>query len=162
MLSQAEQATLNLEQARDLRASGLSYREIARTLALTPSQIGRIRRVLSRAKAAQTRLHSTKPDATDRDLPVTQLALPSGLRQHLKKSGYRTLGDLAERLTDPDFPGLETLPGIGPHRARLVKGLLDHFGLLPGSDDLQAEIEALFPELKDVGSATSGEIPTSD
>ncbi|WP_176593460.1 hypothetical protein [Sphingobium sp. EM0848] len=151
MLSQPEQAILNLERARELRASGISYREIGRKLALTPSQIGHIRRALSRAKAAQTRLHSTKPNATDRDLPVTQSVLPFGLRQHLKALGYRTLGDLADSLADPDFPGLERLPGIGPHRARLVRALLDHFGLLPGPHDLQAAVEALFPEFQDGG-----------
>ena len=41
------------------------------------------------------------------------------------------------------------MPGIGPHRARLVKGVLDHFGLLPGPSDLQAAIERLFPEFRD-------------
>lgn len=151
MLSQPEQAIINLEQARELRASGMSYREIGRKLALTPSQLGRIRRVLSRAKAAHTRLRAMKPNATDRDLPVTQSVLPFGLRQHLKALGYRTLGDLADSLADPDFPGLERLPGIGPHRARLVKGLLDHFGLLPGPDDLRAAVESLFPEFQDRG-----------
>ncbi|MET0363447.1 MAG: hypothetical protein ABW169_02220 [Sphingobium sp.] len=156
MLSKPEQARLNLEQARDLRAAGLSYREIRRRLALTPSQLGHIRRALSRAKAAQTRLHRVRPDATDRDLPITRSVLPSGLRQILTASGYRTLGDLAERMADPDCPGLETLAGIGPHRARLIKGLLDHFGLLPGSDDLQAEIESLFPEFLDDGPAGTG------
>ncbi|HEX7821847.1 MAG TPA: hypothetical protein VF463_14655 [Sphingobium sp.] len=149
MLSQPEQATLNLEQARDLRASGSSYREIGRALGLTSSQLSHIRRTLKRAKAAQTRLRSKKADATDRDLPVSQTVLPSGLRQRLTASGYRTLGDLADRLADPDFPGLESMTGIGPHRARLVKGLLDHFGLLPGPSDLQAVIENLFPEFQD-------------
>ncbi|HEX7855619.1 MAG TPA: hypothetical protein VF503_18195 [Sphingobium sp.] len=149
MLSKPEQANMNLEQAREMRASGVSYREIGRKLALTSSQLCRIRRVLSRAKAARTRLNSVDPGATDRDLPVTQSALPSGLRQTLKTLGYRTLGDLADRLADPDFPGLETLPGIGPHRARLVKGLLDQFGLLAGPGDLQAAVELLFPEFQE-------------
>jgi hypothetical protein len=140
---------MNLEQARGLRASGCSYREIRRQLGLTPSQLGLIRRVLKREKAARTRLHSMMPDATDRDLPVSQSVLPSGLRQRLTSSGYRTLGDLADKLTDPDFPGLERMPGIGPHRARLVKGVLDHFGLLPGPSNLQAAVERLFPEFRD-------------
>ncbi|MET0238692.1 MAG: hypothetical protein ABW184_02240 [Sphingobium sp.] len=155
MLSKPEQATLNLTQARELRAAGMSYREIRRTLALTSSQLGLIRRTLSRAKAARTRLRSAQPDATDRDLPVAQSALPSGLRQCLKAAGYRTLGDLAQRLADPAFPGLETVPGIGPHRARMVKGLLDQFGLLPGSDDMRAEIEALFPEFQEGASGAT-------
>jgi len=146
MLSQPEQANLNLEQARELRAGGAAYREIGRRLALTSSQLSHIRRKLKREKAARTRLRSADPRATDRDLPVGQSVLPAGLRKRLVASGYRTLGDLADRLADPDVPGLETLPGIGPHRARLVKALLDHFGLLPGPSDLQAAVERLFPE----------------
>ena len=39
------------------------------------------------------------------------------------------LQHLVVELDGPELPGLETLPGIGPHRARLVKTLLDHFGL---------------------------------
>lgn len=146
MLSQSEQAQLNIEEARSMRASGASYREIRRQLAITSAQLGHIRRTLKREKGARTRLLKSSPHATDRDLPVAQSALPRGLRQSLDQSGYRTLGDLADRLADPDFRGLETIPGIGPHRARLVKALLDHFGLLPGSEDLQAEIAHLFPE----------------
>lgn len=153
MLSRAEQATLNLEQARELRAAGRSYRDIGRQLGVTSNQLSHIRRTLKREKASRTRLRSTSPQATDRDLPISRSVLPSGLRQRLTSSGYRTLGDLADRLADPDFPGLETMPGIGPHRARLVRRLLDHFGLLPGPSDLQAEIEKLFPELGDPGSS---------
>ena len=149
MLSKPEQTFMNLEQARDLRASGRSYREIRRQLGLTSGQLGHIRRALKREKAAMTRLRSAKSHATDRDLPVSQSVLPSGLRKSLTSSGYRTLGDLADRLADPDFPGLETMPGIGPHRARLVRGLLDHFDLLPGPSDLQAAIESVFPEFRD-------------
>lgn len=149
MPSQSEQTFMNLEQARVLRASGTPYREIRRQLGLSSGQLAHIRRALKREKAARTRLRSAKPHATDRDLPVSQSVLPPGLRQRLAASGYRTLGDLADRLADPDFPGLETMPGIGPHRARLVKGVLDHFGLLPGPSDLQAAIERLFPEFRD-------------
>lgn len=149
MLSSPEQAARNLEEARDLRASGSSYRAIGRRLGLSSGQLSHIRRALKREKAARTRLQSSKPDATDRDLPVSQSVLPPGLRKRLAASGYRTLGDLADRLADPDFPGLETLQGIGPHRARLVKAVLDHFGLLPGPSDLQAAIEHLFPEFRD-------------
>lgn len=149
MLSQAEQATMNLETARDLRAAGLAYREIRRRLGLTPAQLGHIRRALKREKAGRTRLRSAQPQATDRDLPVNRSVLPLGLRRSLAASGYRTLGDLADRLADPDLPGLETIPGVGPYRARLVKGLLDHYGLLPGPADLQAAIERLFPEFAD-------------
>jgi len=149
MLSKPEQAALNLEQARELRASGSSYQEIRRRLDLTSNQLHHIRRALKREKASRTRLRSTKPGATDRDLLVSQSVLPSGLRQRLVTSGFRTLGDLSDRLADPDFPGLDAMPGIGPHRARLVKGVLDHFGLLPGPSDLQAAVERLFPELRD-------------
>ncbi|WP_034157385.1 hypothetical protein [Sphingomonas sp. ERG5] len=159
MLSQAEQAILNLEQARDLRASGTPYRQIGRQLGLTSGQLGHIRRTLKREKGSRTRLFSANRQATDRDLPVSQSALPSGLRQRLTASGYRTLGDLADRLADPDFPGLETMPGIGPHRARLVNRLLDHFGLLPGPDDLQAAIEHIFPEFGDAPPGGQGSGP---
>jgi hypothetical protein len=152
MLSQPEQAFVNLEQARDLRASGRSYREIRRQLALTSGQLGHIRRALKREKAARTRLRSAKSHPTDRDLPISQSVLPSGLRKRLTSSGYRTLGDLADRLANPDLPGLETMPGIGPHRARLVKGVLDHFGLLPGPSDLQSAVERIFPEFGDAPS----------
>ena len=151
MPSQSEQSALNLEQARDLRAHGYSYREIKRLLALTSGQLSPIRRALKREKAAGTRLRSRLPQATDRDLPIAQSVLPPGLRKSLAVSGYRTFGDLADRLADPDFPGLATLPGIGPHRAQLVHRLLDHFGLLPGSNDLQGAIERLFPEFGDSG-----------
>ncbi len=149
MLSLSEQALQNLEEARGLRAAGTPYRQIGRQLGLSSGQLGHIRRALKREKGARTRLRKAAPEATDRDLSVSQSVLPSGLRQKLTASGYRTLGDLADRLADPDFPGLETMPGIGPHRARLVKGVLDHFGLLPGPSDLQAAIERLFPEFRD-------------
>ena len=149
MLSLLEQAALNLEEARMLRASGCSYRQIGRRLGLSSGQLGHIRRTLKREKAAGTRLRRSTPNATDRDLPVMQSALPSGLRKLLAASGYRTLGDLADRLDDPALPGLEALPGIGSHKAALVKRLLDHYGLLSGSDDLQSAIEQLFPDFAD-------------
>ena len=155
MLSPPEQAFLNLEEARALRASGRTYREIRRQLGLTSGQLGHIRRALKREKASRTRLRSTKTHATDRDLPVSQSVLPSGLRKSLTAAGYLTLGDLSDRLADPDFPGLEALPGFGPHRARLVRGLLDNFGLLPGPSDLQAAIERIFPEFGDQPPARS-------
>ena len=145
----SEQIAVDLEHARGLRACGIPYREIRRTLGLTSSQLGHIRRLLKREKAARTRLSRARPDASDRDLPVSQSALPPGLRQRLTSSGYRTLGDLADRLADPDFPGMQTLPGIGPHRARLVEALLDRYGLFSGTDDLRAAIEHLFPEFRD-------------
>jgi len=146
MLSRAEQASLNLEEARDLRSRGKSYREIRRQLGITAYQLGHIRRALKREKAARTKLTKIKPHATVRDLPVRQSVLPPGLRRCLVASGYRTLGDLSDRLGDPGLPGLEAIPGIGPHRARLVLGLLDHFGLLPGPSNLQADVERIFPE----------------
>lgn len=152
MISQFENANLNLEQAREMRAAGLSYREIGRKLALTSNQLCRIRRVLKRAKASDTRLRNKNPGATDRDLLVSQSVLPSGLRQTLKAAGYRTLGDLADRIAEPDFPGLESLPGIGRHKAQMVNRLLDHHGVLIGSDDLQASVEALFPEFQDAAT----------
>lgn len=153
MLSQSEQSAANLEEARSLRASGRSYREIRHMLGLTSGQLGHIRRALKREKAARTRLRSTVPQATDRELPISQCVLPSGLRKILTSSGYQTLGDLAARLADSDSPSLETLSGIGPHRARLVRGLLDSLGLFEGRNNLQAAVEHLFPEFRDVSSA---------
>lgn len=146
MLSRQDQATANLEEARALRAAGVPYRQIGRKLGLSSAQLGHVRRALKREKAAGTRLRSARPNAPDRDLPVGQSILPPGLRKSLIASGYRTLGDLADRMSDPALPGLATIRGIGPHKADLVKRLLDHYRLLPGSDDLQAEIERLFPE----------------
>jgi hypothetical protein len=150
MLSQAAQANANLEEARSLRASGCSYREVRRILGLTSSQLCHIRRALKREKASRTRLLTAKPQATDRDLPISQSVLPSGLRKILTSSGYNTLGDLADRVADSDAPGLETISGMGPHRARLVRTLLDNFGLFSGPSDLQAAVENLFPEFREV------------
>lgn len=146
MLTRSEQAALNLEEARSLRASGASYRQIRRQLGLSAGQIGLIRRALSREKGAATRLRSTESNAPDRDLPVSRSILPKGLRRTLMASGYRTLGDIADGLSDPAGAGLESIAGIGPHKAAMVKRLLDHYGLLPGSPDLRGEIERLFPE----------------
>lgn len=146
MLTQAEQAVSNVEEARSLRAGGRSYREIGRQLGLSSAQLGHVRRTLKREKAARTRLRNAAPDATDRDIPVGQCALPIGLRRTLRAAGYATLGELADRIADRDAPSLQTMPGIGPHRAGLIDRLLDQFGLLPGRDDLKAAVEALFPE----------------
>lgn len=157
MPSPFETAHLNLEQARDMRLAGASYREIGRTLGLSSSQLSHIRKALKRAKAARTRLLTTSPGSTEGDLPVSQSVLPSGLRRSLAASGLRTLGDIAARLADPDLAGLEALPGIGPHKARLVRGLLDHHGLLPSPHDLRAAVEALFPELEETAAGTAPE-----
>lgn len=151
MLSKAEQASLNVEQARTLRSAGLTYREIGRRLGLTPSQLGHVRRTLRREKAGQTLLRKRGAPDGERQLTIGRSVLPRGLRQRLAGAGYRTLGDLADRMADADFPGLETMPGIGPHRARLVRRMLDHYGLLPGPSDLQTEVERLFPELREAG-----------
>jgi hypothetical protein len=149
MFNKADQAATNLEQARDLRAAGATFRAVGRRLGLTSAQLGLIRRTLKREKAGRTRLHKADSQATDRDLTIGRSALPAGLRQTLAGAGFRTLGDIADRLADPDRPGLETLAGIGPHRARLVMRLLDSFDLLPGPDDLKAAIEDIFPEFGD-------------
>lgn len=147
MMSQLEQAAANLAEARSLRLVGATYRDIRHRLKLSSAQICHIRRVLKREKASRTRLRAATPQATDRDLPVSQSALPPGLRRRLTAAGYATLGHLADRLADPEFPALETLPGIGPHRARLIRELLDQFDLLPGPADLQAAVARIFPEL---------------
>lgn len=146
MLSQLQQAAANLAEARILRLSGATYRDIRQRLRLSSAQICHIRRVLKREKAARTRLRAARPQATDRDLPVGQSALPPGLRQRLTAAGYKTLGDLSDRLADPDFPAFETLLGIGPHKARLICELLDQFDLLAGPADLPAAVARIFPE----------------
>lgn len=145
----SEEAARNLERARALRAAGRSYREVGRTLGLSSGQLGHIRRSLKREKGARTRLLNARPDATARDLPIAQSVLPPGLRRALVAAGHRTLGELADRVADRDRPALEAIAGIGPYKARLAKALLDHYELLPGSGDLRAEIEALFPDLCD-------------
>ena len=149
MLSLLQQAAANLEEARTLRAEGYSYRQIGRQLGLSSGQLGHIRRTLKREKAAGTRLRRATPEATDRDLPVMQSALSLGLRKQLTAAGYLTLGEVADRLNDPGLPGLEAVSGIGPHKAALVKRLLDHYGLLAGRHDLQSAIEQLFPDFAD-------------
>ena len=154
MLSQSEQAVLNLEDARRLRATGASYRQIRRQLRISTGQLGHIRRALKREKAAGTRLRATLPGASSRDLSIKGSVLPAGLRALLHAAGFRTLGDVADRLADPEAPGLETLDRIGAHRAALVRRLLDHFGLLPGADDLKAEVETLFPEFASANTPT--------
>lgn len=146
MLSPSQLATLNLEEARQLRAAGWPYRRIGRHLKISSGQLSHIRRTLKREKAAATRLRLRMPNATDRDLTINGSILPAGLRKLLVAAGYRTLGDLADRLADPDRPRLDAMPGIGAHRAELVNRLLDHYGLLPAVDDLQAAIEAIFPD----------------
>ena len=148
MSGRIEQAALNLAEARTLRAAGVSYRDVRRRLGLSVAQTGHIRRALRREKAANTRLRRIMPGMTERDLPISQSVLPRGLRQHLAACGFRTFGDLADRLADPDFAGLCTLPGIGPHGAHRVETLLDQLGLLPGVADLQGMIETLFPEFR--------------
>jgi len=146
MLSPSQLATLNLEEARTLRAAGHSYRQIGRRLKISSGQLSHIRRALKREKAAATRLRSRTPGASDRDLPVNGSVLPPGLRRILVAGGYRTLGDLADRLADPDRPGFEAMPGIGRHRAELVTRLLDHYGLVPAVDDLKAAVARVFPD----------------
>lgn len=148
MLSLPHLAMMNLEEARQLRAAGRSYRQIGRQLGLSSGQLSHIRRALKREKAAATRLRSRMPGASDRDLPVSQSVLPPGLRRLLVAAGYRTLGDLSDRLSDPDRPGLEAIPGIGLHKAEQVRRLLDHYDLLPAVGDLKAAVEEIFPDLR--------------
>ncbi len=146
MLSKSDQATLNVQHAREMRAAGRSYREIGRALRLSSAQLGHVRRSLKREKAARTRLRSTVTAATDRDLPISRSVLPAGLRRNLIAAGYTTLGDIADRIGDPDRPGLETLPGIGPFRARQVRTLLETLGLYADTHDLEAAVAKIFPE----------------
>ncbi len=101
MPSRPEQAAMNLDQARHLRATGLSYAQIRQTLGLSASQIALIRRRLKLAKAAETRLRRKEPAMTARELPIGQCILPPDLRKRLTAAGFRTLGDLEARLADP-------------------------------------------------------------
>lgn len=146
MLCKSDQAALNVQHAREMRAAGGSYREIGRALGLSSAQLGHVRRSLKREKAARTRLRSTVTAATDRDLPISRSVLPAGLRRNLIAAGYTTLGDIADRIGDPDRPGLETLPGIGPFRARQVRTLLETLGLYADTHDLEAAVAKIFPE----------------
>ncbi|MDO7844685.1 hypothetical protein [Sphingomonas immobilis] len=146
MLSPSQLATANLEDARQLRACGHSYRQIGRRLGLSSGQLSHIRRTLKREKAAHTRLRSQTPNATFRDFPISQTVLPPGLRSILQSAGFVTLGDLADRSIDPARAGLGVIQGIGPYRASMIKRLLDHHHLLPGADNLQTAVEEIFPE----------------
>ncbi len=146
MLSKSDQAALNVQHAREMRAAGRSYRQIGRALGLSSAQLGHVRRSLKREKAARTRLRSTVTAATDRDLPISRSVLPAGLRRNLIAAGYITLGDIADRIGDSDRPGLETLPGIGPFRARQVRTLLETLGLYADTHDLEAAVAKIFPE----------------
>lgn len=146
MSNKLEQANRDLDAARDLRSAGTPYREIRRRLGLSVGQLGRIRRALKRERGGLTRLRSTS-GATDRDLPISRSALPSGLRSLLGAAGISTLGDLADRFDERGLAGLNAIPGVGPHRARLMTDLLARYDLWPGGEDLRAEIERLFPEL---------------
>lgn len=148
MISIAQQARANLEQARELRAVGRTYRQIRRQLGLTSSQICRIRRTLKREKAALTRLRLARPKATPRELTVGACDLPPALRRLLAAADFKTLGDVADRMADPELPRLETMPGIGPARATMIRAMLERLALLEGPPDLRAEVEAIFPELR--------------
>jgi hypothetical protein len=148
MLNKLQQASANLGQARQMRAAGHSYREIGRHLGLTPAQLCRIRKVLKQEKGAATRQRQLRPDTGPRDLTVNASDLPPALRRLLMTAGYRTLGDLADRLADPELPGVETIQGIGPGRAEMIRRLLDRHGLLLRRGDLKSKVEALFPELR--------------
>jgi hypothetical protein len=147
MLSKADQAASNLDHARDLRANGLSYRDIRRQLAISPAQLAHIRRALKREKSARTRMLNQNPLATARDIPLRQTALPLGLRTSLVAAGVTTLGHLSDKLADEPFSGLLSIPGIGPHKARLVLALLERHDLASPSGDLQRMVEHLFPDL---------------
>ncbi len=148
VISIAQQARANLDRARELRAAGRTYRQIRRQLGLTSSQICRIRRTLKREKAGLTRLSLADPKATPHELSVGACDLPPALRRLLAAAGFKTLGDIAERLNDPALPGLEAMPGIGPGRATMVREMLERLELLEGPKDLQARVEAVFPELR--------------
>lgn len=147
-MGQFERAVLNTNEARRLRASGFSYCQIKLELGIGSRQLCRIRAKLRREKAVSTVRCLTVPCATNRDLPISCSALPPKVRKILTSGGvYHTLGDLADRLTDRRFKGLEGMPGIGPYRAALVSGLLDRLDVRSLASELKSDVELVFPGL---------------
>ncbi len=163
MLSQSERAVWNVEEARRLRGSGASYGQIRKMLGIGSRQLCRIRGRLRQEKAGYTIRRSQMPGATNRDLPISCSVLPARLRKSLTANGlYHTLGDLADQLADPCFPGLEILPGIGPYRSASVMRLLDQLGVRSTAANLELDVEMIFPGLiiHSTGVGVDGETGT--
>ena len=139
----------NLLRARELREQGHSYRQIRRALRLSRGQASHIKRTLVRQLREATRLRRLIADGSPRDVPVRSSGLPPSLRSRLIGAGYVTLGDIVDSLDDPDRPGPASVPGIGPVALKRIHDVLASAGLYAAAgEDLQATVEALFPELR--------------
>lgn len=141
---------INLAQARALRDEGRSYRQIRRVLALTRGQGAWLKKRLVRERRLAGQLQRQLGEAPAADLPVRRSGLPPQLRARLIGAGYHTLGDIADAIADPDRAGPAAVSGIGPVALARIAALLASVGLgtAPGTD-LQASVEALFPEMRD-------------
>lgn len=140
---------VNLMRARELRDQGLSYRQIRRALRLSRGQASHIKRTLVRQLREATRLRGLIARGSARDIPVRSSGLPPSLRARLVAAGYVSLGDIVDALDDPDRPGPACVPGIGPVALKRIHDLLASVGLhAAAGEDLQATVEALFPELR--------------
>ena len=139
----------NLLRARELRDEGQSYRQIRRALRLSRGQASHIKRTLVRQLREANRLRRLMANGSARDVPVRSSGLPASLRLRLIGAGYVTLGDIADAIGDPDRPGPASISGIGPVAVQRIHDLLASVGLhAAGGEDLQATVEALFPELR--------------
>lgn len=141
---------VNLAHARALRDEGRSYRQIRRALALTRGQGAWLKKRLVRERRLAGQLQRELAVAPAAALPVRRSGLPPQLRARLIGAGYQTLGDIADAIADPDRPGPAAVSGIGPVALARITALLASVGLGTAADgDLQASVEALFPEMRD-------------
>jgi hypothetical protein len=139
-----------LAQARALRDAGRSYRQIRRALALTRGQGAWLKKRLIRERRLAGQLQRQLDAAPAAALPVRRSGLPPQLRARLIGAGYQTLGDIADAIADPDRPGPAAVGGIGPVALARIAALLASVGLgTAAGGDLQASVEALFPEMRD-------------
>lgn len=140
---------VNLMRAKELRDQGHSYRQIRRALRLSRGQASHIKRTLVRQLREANRLRRLIARGSARDVPVKSSGLPPSLRSRLVSAGYVSLGDIVDALGDPHRPGPGSVPGIGPVALKRLHDLLAGVGLYAASgEDLQATVEALFPELR--------------
>lgn len=141
---------VNLTLARELRDAGRSYRQIRRALALTRGQGAWLKKRLIRERRVAGQLQRQLDAAPAAELAIHRSGLPPQLRRRLIGAGYATLGDVAAAIADPDRLGPASVPGIGPVALARIGALLASVGLgiAPGGD-LQASIEALFPEMRE-------------
>ena len=140
---------VNLMRAKELRDQGLSYRQIRRALRLSRGQASHVKRMLVRQIRDANRLRRLIAKGSARDVPVRSAGLPPSLRSRLVAAGYVSLGDIVDARDDPNRPGPAGVPGIGPVALKRIHDLLASVGLFAAAgEDLQATVEALFPELR--------------